>query len=76
MAIALGTHIVGIILGIVGLWLGAAFWAILSSTCGPYIEYYSSDHCACAYHSRSFYCKLVFLYLPCLLLQENSYRVQ
>jgi hypothetical protein len=33
LAVALGTHVLGIVLAIVGMSLGASFWAILASNC-------------------------------------------
>ncbi|XP_028402686.1 uncharacterized protein LOC114525508 [Dendronephthya gigantea] len=52
---ALGTHILGIILGIVGLSIGAAFWTILSSTCVNFSFRHSplnGDHCYCSYNNE------------------------
>ncbi|CAB4045799.1 Hypothetical predicted protein, partial [Paramuricea clavata] len=58
LAVALGTHVLGIVLAIVGLSVGAAFWAILSSTCtdtsysyGTYFRFNRDGYCSCYYSS-------------------------
>ncbi|CAB4016164.1 Hypothetical predicted protein [Paramuricea clavata] len=42
LAVALGTHVLGIILAIVGMYLGAWFWAMLDSNCADSYGYNSS----------------------------------
>ncbi|CAB4027751.1 Hypothetical predicted protein, partial [Paramuricea clavata] len=51
LAVALGTHIIGTILAIVGMSIGAAFWAILASTCADasYSTIFNRDYCTCLY---------------------------
>ncbi|CAB4016165.1 ---NA---, partial [Paramuricea clavata] len=65
LAVALGTHVLGIVLAIVGLYFGASFWAILASNCADSYDLYDGDYrpsyrrirtvkrdgyCSCFYH--------------------------
>ena len=56
LAVSLGTNILGIILAIVGLSIGAAFWAILSSTCvGSRLRSnlsFNDEQCYCYYDTK------------------------
>ncbi|XP_028402704.1 uncharacterized protein LOC114525522 [Dendronephthya gigantea] len=57
MAVSLGTHILGIIIGIVGTWLAAIFWAILSSRCvfESHRTYrFQQKECYCDHYTASF----------------------
>ncbi|XP_028402423.1 uncharacterized protein LOC114525360 [Dendronephthya gigantea] len=54
MAVSLGTHILGTIIGIIGTWLAAHFWAILSSSCAfesHRIYGVQRNECSCSYYS-------------------------
>jgi hypothetical protein len=63
---ALVTHILGIILAIAGLWVGAVLWAILSATCSEHSilnsrnnDYSHDDSCYCIYGTTEEQCKFL-----------------
>jgi hypothetical protein len=76
LAVALGTHVLGIILAIVGMSLGASFWAILASNCADAYSYNSyyfdpssrikrDGYCSCFYHDTTYghTCKSLILFI-------------
>ena len=72
MAVALGTHVLGIIVAIVGMSTGAAFWYILASNCrhsrsydiyGRSYDINRDGHCSCSYDGNSATCKLLILFI-------------
>lgn len=77
LAVALGTHILGFILAIIGIFFAAAFWSVLSATCisthttnrGFTVK--DNDFCSCKVKDKTFVCKSFIMILINLL---NSYR--
>ena len=66
MAVALGTHVLGIILAFVGMSAGAEFWASLDSDCvdGDADVYdYHPSYCYCFYEGVSWPGKLLILFI-------------
>ena len=70
LGVALGTHILGIILAIVGLSIAAALWSILNSTCvqtGGGFYLIASDRCHCTLNNELYQCKsfiIIFIIFP------------
>jgi hypothetical protein len=67
LAVALGTHVLGIILAIFGMSAGAEFWATLDSNCvydfDPSYGLTRDGYCSCFYEGGTTDCKLYILFI-------------